>query len=95
VLSVIVAVFCANREPVISSSVKLFVGNLPFAATSRTLETLFSPFGELRGAKLVLDRGTRKPRGFGFVTFVDDEGAVKALALNGFVHDGRPLTVRM
>lgn len=83
-----------KNEPVVSSSVKLFVGNLPFSATSATLEELFSPFGEIRGAKLVLDRGTRKPRGFGFVTFVDDDAAENALALNQKSFDGRPLTVR-
>mmetsp|Transcript_2879 Transcript_2879/g.5804 ORF Transcript_2879/g.5804 Transcript_2879/m.5804 type:complete len:326 (+) Transcript_2879:94-1071(+) len=83
-----------SNEPIISSAVKLFVGNLPFSATSRTLEELFLPFGEIRGAKLVLDRSTRKPRGFGFVTFVDDDSAERALTLNNRNLDGRPLTVR-
>jgi len=84
----------AALEPPASSSVKLFVGNLPFEANSSTLEKLFLPFGQLIGAKVVLDRSTRKPRGFGFVTFEDDESAEKALSMHGHDLKGRELTVR-
>jgi hypothetical protein len=84
----------AALEHPASSSVKLFVGNLPFEANSSTLEKLFLPFGQLIGAKVVLDRSTRKPRGFGFVTFEDDEAAEKALSMHGHDLKGRELTVR-
>lgn len=84
----------AALEPHVSSSVKLFVGNLPFEANAATLEKIFLPFGRLIGAKLVLDRTTRKPRGFGFVTFEDDEAAEKALSVHGYDLKGRALTVR-
>ena len=78
----------------VTNNSKLFVGNLPFNATSQTLEELFSPFGQIKGAKLVQDRVTRKPRGFGFVTFVSDDNAEVALKLNGKMFQERALTVR-
>jgi RNA recognition motif-containing protein len=67
----------SNQEKTMAgvSSVKLFVGNLPFSATNNTLETFFSPFGELIGVKLVEDRSTHRPRGFGFVTFKESAAA--------------------
>ena len=76
------------------SSVKLFVGNLPFSATNNTLETFFSPFGELIGVKLVEDRSTHRPRGFGFVTFKESAAADRALMANGRELEGRDLTIR-
>lgn len=76
------------------SSVKLFVGNLPFSATNNTLETFFSPFGELIGVKLVEDRSTHRPRGFGFVTFKESAAADRALMANGRELEGRVLTIR-
>ena len=39
-------------EKIERSSVKLFVGNLPFSATVKTLEDEFTPFGDLIGAKV-------------------------------------------
>ena len=82
------------RPDLVSSQVKLFVGNLPFSATNRTLEELFRPYGTLVGVKLVLDRATRRPRGFGFCTFESDEAAGCALELNGHKLNDRVLTVR-
>lgn len=41
---------------------KIFVGNLPYAATSSTLTKLFGRFGEIDGAKIVLDRTTNRSK---------------------------------
>jgi len=63
---------------------KLYVGNLPFSTTSEKLKELFAPFGEVSDAMVVRDRATGRSRGFGFVTFNDDEAASKAInELNG------------
>mmetsp|Transcript_56737 Transcript_56737/g.128608 ORF Transcript_56737/g.128608 Transcript_56737/m.128608 type:complete len:318 (+) Transcript_56737:104-1057(+) len=77
-----------------SSQVKIFVGNLPFDATAETLERAFSQYGEIIGAKLCIDRTTRKPRGFGFVTFATEEACNSALKASGHEASGRPLTVK-
>ena len=72
----------------------LFVGNLPFSSTEDALRTVFSQFGEVQQVKIMTDRDTGKPRGFGFVEMTNDEDAAKAIAaLNGKDFEGRALTV--
>jgi cold-inducible RNA-binding protein len=72
----------------------LFVGNLPFSSTEDSLRTLFAQFGEVQQVKIMTDRDTGKPRGFGFVEMTQDEDAAKAVAgLNGKDFEGRALTV--
>jgi RNA recognition motif-containing protein len=44
------------------------------------LAQAFSEFGEVEFATVVLDRETKKSKGFWFVTFVNLEDAKKALA---------------
>ena len=59
---------------------KLYVGNLPWTVDLEGLKKLFTAFGEIEDAIVVADRGTRRSKGFGFVTFKDDEVAKKAIA---------------
>ena len=61
-------------------SKKLFVGNLPFKTTSDSLKELFSQFGEIEEAVVISDKFSGRSRGFGFVTFVNDADADKAIA---------------
>jgi hypothetical protein len=71
----------------------LYVGNLPFRTTRFELRELFQPYGKIHSARIVIDRATRKPRGYGFVE-MDSEGAVKAInSLNGHTLAGRNLKV--
>ncbi|MDX2130608.1 MAG: RNA-binding protein [Planctomycetota bacterium] len=73
---------------------KLYVGNLSFNTTESELREMFSQYGEVSSASLVMDRDTGRPRGFGFVEFVNDEHAQAAIAgLNGQNVGGRDLTV--
>jgi len=74
-------------------STKLFVGGLPWAMDNQRLKEVFAEFGGLEDARVILDRETGRSRGFGFVTFADDAGAEKALALDGREIDGRPIRV--
>ena len=72
----------------------IFVGNLPFSATSGDLETLFGEYGAIDSAAVINDRETGRSRGFGFVEMPDNAEATKAIEeLNGYELDGRPLTV--
>lgn len=69
----------------------IYVGNLPFKTTEAELSDVFSEFGQVQDVKLINDRATGRPRGFGFV-LMDDEGALKAIAaLNGTQMGGRTL----
>lgn len=74
---------------------RLYVGNLPFSATDQQLRELFEAGGRaVRDVKLVTDRETGRPRGFGFVEMGSQEEADSAIrALNGTMFGGRPLTV--
>ena len=75
-------------------SKKLFVGSLSWDTNDEGLRTAFSPHGEVTEAVVISDRDTGRSRGFGFVTFEDDEAADKAIAaLNGTELDGRTIRV--
>ena len=71
----------------------IYVGNLPFTVTEDALRDLFAQHGEVHSVKLITDRETGRPRGFGFVE-MDPESATKAVeALDQHELDGRTLKV--
>ncbi|OQW32630.1 MAG: RNA-binding protein [Nitrospira sp. SG-bin1] len=73
---------------------KLYVGGLPYAVTESQLTTLFAEHGTVESARLITDKFTGQPRGFGFVEMSTTEEAKAAItALNGSQMDGRSLTV--
>ncbi|MDB4980836.1 MAG: RNA-binding protein, partial [Myxococcales bacterium] len=74
---------------------RLYVGNLPYTVTELELRDLFSPMGTVTEAKIVMDRETGRPRGFGFVEMSSDAEAKKAIAeLDGRDVSGRPVAVK-
>ncbi|MFZ5829328.1 MAG: RNA-binding protein [Planctomycetota bacterium] len=73
---------------------KLFVGGLSWGTTDDGLHEAFSRFGEIVEAKVITDRETGRSRGFGFVTFADEDGAQNAVAeMNNAKLDGRTIRV--
>ena len=73
---------------------KLYVGNLSYSTTDATLKEAFSAHGEIESASVITDKMTGRSRGFGFVSMVNDEEAVKAIeTMNGADFEGRKLTV--
>jgi len=71
----------------------IYVGNLPFSVTEDSLREMFEKFGEVQTAKLIMDRETGRPRGFGFVE-MENTGADAAIKeLNKSELDGRELKV--
>ncbi len=73
---------------------RLYVGNLSYQTTEMDLRDLFGQHGTVADAKVVMDRDTGRPRGFGFVEMSTDAEATAAIgALNGQDLQGRPLTV--
>jgi RNA recognition motif-containing protein len=72
----------------------IYVGNLSWGLKEQDLTDLFSPFGEVASAKIVMDKFTNRSKGFGFVDMPNDEQAQAAIAqLNGSEVDGRNLVV--
>ena len=73
---------------------KLYVGNLTYNVDESGLEALFSEFGTVQSAQIIVDRDTNRSKGFGFVEMSSDEEAKRAIqALDGQDHNGRNLTV--
>jgi RNA recognition motif-containing protein len=73
---------------------KLYVGNLSYNASDADLEQLFSQFGKVDSAQVIMDRMSGRSKGFGFIEMSSDQEAQAAIqALNGKDHMGRPLTV--
>ncbi|KAH8921778.1 hypothetical protein BT69DRAFT_1243884 [Atractiella rhizophila] len=70
----------------------LFVGNLPYDYTEEQMQDMFRTVGPVKSVRLVFERDTGKPRGFGFCEFFDVETASSALRnLNGMDVGGRSL----
>jgi RNA recognition motif-containing protein len=73
---------------------KLYVGNLPYTVTDSRLEEIFSAYGTVQSAQVIMDRDTGRSKGFGFVEMGNDAEAQAAIdALNLAEVDGRNLTV--
>ena len=73
---------------------KLFVGGLSWDTTDDGLRQAFASYGEITEAKVITDRDTGRSRGFGFVTFAQDEDAKTAMSkMDGTSLDGKNIKV--
>jgi RNA recognition motif-containing protein len=73
---------------------RLYVGNLDYGVTDSDLDKMFSAYGTVESAQVVMDRDTGRSKGFGFVEMKSDQEAQEAIAgLNGQLSGGRALTV--
>ncbi len=73
---------------------KLFVGGLAWGTDDSALRSAFAQFGSVTEAIVITDRETGRSRGFGFVTFDNDDEADNAQkALDGTQLDGRSIAV--
>jgi RNA recognition motif-containing protein len=72
---------------------KIYVGNLSFAATEDQVRDLFSEFGDIQSLAMINDRDTGRFRGFAFVEMEDSSANAAIKALNGKEVDGRELNV--
>jgi hypothetical protein len=79
------------REPPFSA----FVGNLSWDATEQDVGSFFerSRRAYVRRVRLIVDRDTHKPRGFGYVEFEDRGSLVEALKMDGTELKGRTLHI--
>jgi cold-inducible RNA-binding protein len=72
----------------------IYVGNLAYSVSDDQLRELFEEFGEVTSARVIMDKMTGKPRGFGFVEIAADSDAQRAIeGLNGRQFSGRALVV--
>ncbi|RUS86666.1 hypothetical protein EGW08_005540 [Elysia chlorotica] len=72
----------------------VFVGNIPYDATEEQLREVFIQAGPVVSFRLVYDRETGKPKGYGFCEYQDTDTAQSAMRnLNNYDFNGRPLRV--
>jgi RNA recognition motif-containing protein len=72
----------------------IYVANIPWKATEEQLKQLFSEYGEVSSAKIIMDKVTQRSRGFGFVEMADDTAGKSAIdQLNGADFLGKNLVV--
>lgn len=72
---------------------KIFVGGIPWGVDNARLKEVFEEYGSVVEAIVVYDKETRKSRGFGFVTFEDEDDAERMIETGTINVDGR--TVRI
>ena len=72
----------------------LYVGNLSYNLSENQLTRTFEEYGSVESVRLITDRETGRPRGFGFVEMSDQSGGMNAIdGLNNKEIDGRRLVV--
>jgi RNA recognition motif-containing protein len=75
-------------------SKKLFIGGLSWGTNEDALYQTFERFGTVEEAKVITDRETGRSRGFGFVTFANEDDAMAAISeMDGTQLDGRTIKV--
>jgi len=71
----------------------LYVGNLPWKIRSEQLMEIASSYGEVLGARVIMEKETGRSKGYGFIE-VKEEDVEKVMAgLNGKEVEGRELVV--
>lgn len=84
----------AIPRPEQSKTQKCFVGGLPQTVTQDSFKQLFQQFGHVLDSTVMMDKDTGRPRGFGFVTFENDEGVENTLAHQPLMLDGKQIEVK-
>jgi RNA recognition motif-containing protein len=75
---------------------RLYVGNLSFNMTDSSLGDIFRPFGTVNEVTIVVDRGTGRSKGFGFVEMPEQAEAEEAIKqLDGKEVEGRNIKVNV
>jgi cold-inducible RNA-binding protein len=71
----------------------IYVGNLPFSTTQEELSQIFSEYGQVQSAKIIVDRETGRSKGFGFVEMSETAARKAITELDEAEFGGKQLTV--
>lgn len=74
-------------------AIRIYVGNLPYTVGNEQLAQIFSAYGDVNEATVVMDRESGQSKGFGFVEMADDAAHTAIASLNGTTLDNRTLRV--
>ena len=73
----------------------IFIAQLNFKTRRDDLHAIFSQYGEVASTKVIIDRDTKRSKGFGFVEMPNEQEALTAIAaLNQKELDGRTIIVK-
>src|SRR5260370_21775993 len=85
---------CHRRPRGGITTVRIYVGSLPYRATEQDLADLFGQIGQVLSATVIIDRDTGRSKGFGFVEMSNDQEARTAIEqLNGTTFGDRTIVV--
>jgi len=83
-----------TEEPAEEGIKNLFVGNLSWSVDEEWLQREFEQFGEITGIRIITDRESGRPKGFGYVEFASAADAKKAKeAMHDYELDGRKMNI--
>ena len=71
---------------------KIFVGGLSWDTKEEGFKQYFKRYGEITDAKIMEDQATKKPRGFGFITFKDPASVQAVLAEPNHIIDNKKVS---
>ena len=73
----------------------LYVSNLGFDVKDEDLKKIFTPYGEVSSAKIIMDSFSGKSRGFGFVEMSDEDGQKAMAELDNKELNGQNFSVQL
>jgi len=72
----------------------IYVGNLDYRVNENDLEEVFSEYGTVSSAKVIMDKFNGRSKGFGFVEMEKQDEAEKAIQeLDGATFENRKIMV--
>ena len=72
------------------------MGGLSFETSEQAIGDCFSQMGRVREVIVVVDKNTRRSKGYAFVTFEHEDSAIRAMReMQGFELQGRGLRVEL
>ena len=73
----------------------MYIGNLSYNVKESDLRQVMEEYGTVDSVKLIVDRDTRRSKGFAFVETPESSEAIKAInELNGAEYEGRAMVVK-
>ena len=69
-----------TRPAPADGSIEIYVGNLSYEMTDAQMLELFTPYGKVNSARIIMNKYNGKSKGFGFVQMPNREEADKAVA---------------
>ncbi|MDJ0837604.1 MAG: RNA-binding protein [Acidobacteriota bacterium] len=71
----------------------IYIGNMPYSYDEEDVREHFEQYGDVNSVKLIFDKETQRPKGYGFVEMEDEEAGNAVEGLNGTQWGGRTIKV--